>query len=141
MFLFWLCFLFILLFEGVFYMPTSRALIGSYSGADIPHAWPQVTPNGVTGSAPDLFQIIGIGGSILVNVDSQGNVHNPAVNPTVGRTRIGQFFTRLTSAASLASIFADVFSNPSQLDIIQVTVPLSGFVHHNISVAGVASGS
>jgi hypothetical protein len=122
-------------------MPTSTALLGRHSGADVPHAWPQVTPNGIGGQNFDLLQIVGSGGQILVNVDFQGTVHKPAVNPTVGQTRIGQFFTRLTSAASLASIFADVFSNPSQLDIIQVVVPSGHSVHHSVSAAGVASGS
>jgi hypothetical protein len=122
-------------------MPTSKALIARQPGADVPHAWPQVTPNGIGGQNLDLLQIVGRGGSILVNVDFQGIVHKPAVNPTIGQTRIGQFFTRLTSAASLASIFADAFSNPSQLDITQVTVPKSQSVHHSLSAAGVASGS
>ena len=107
-------------------------------------AWPQVTPNAIGGQNLDLLQIVGQGGSVLVNVDYLGTVHFPAVSPTqtngVGNTRIGQFFTRLSSSASLAQIFADAFSNPSLLDIVQVQNQ-GGFIHYNLNYLGVAAGS
>jgi len=108
-------------------------------------AWPQVTPNGVAPQNLDLIQIVGFGGPILLNVDSAGVVHNPAVNPTtsaggIGQTRIGQFQSRLTSSATTAQLFADAFSNPSNLDIIQV-INEGGNVHYNLNFQGVAAGS
>lgn len=107
-------------------------------------AWPQVTPNAIGGQNLDLLQIVGQGGSVLVNVDYLGTVHFPAVSPTqangVGNTRIGRFFTRLSSSASLAQIFADAFSNPSLLDIVQVQNQ-GGFIHYNLNYLGVAAGS
>lgn len=108
-------------------------------------AFPQVTPNGVGNQNLDLLQIIGTGGSILLNVDSTGTVHNPAVSATtaaggVGATRIGQFQSRLSSSASTAQLFADAFSNPSQLDIVQV-INQGGNMHYNLNYLGVAAGS
>ena len=108
-------------------------------------AWPQVTPNGVGNQNLDLIQIVGQGGSILLNVDYLGTVHNPAVGATtsaggIGQTRIGQFQSRLTSSATTAQLFADAFSNPSQLDIIQV-INEGGNVHYNLNYLGVAAGS
>lgn len=107
-------------------------------------AWPQVTPNPIGGTNQDLLQIINQGGNILVNVDSSGTVHFPAVNPTqingINNARIGVFFTRLASTNTLAQIFADAFSNAAQLDIIQVQ-NAGGSIHYNLNYLGVASGS
>jgi hypothetical protein len=117
------------------------------AGASVPQAWPNVTPNGI---APiqnlDILQIVGEGGSILVNVDFLGTVHSPASNATteaggIGATRVGQFYTRLTSSASLAAIFADAFENLSQQDILQVISPTGGNITYNLNYLGVAAGS
>jgi len=121
-------------------MSTATALIQSQPGANVAGAWPQVTPNGVASQNLDLIQIIDEGGKVLLNVDYTGAVHNPAVGNTNG-TRIGQFYTRLGSSATTAQLFADAFSNPSQLDILQVIVPNSGSVHYSLNYQGVASGS
>jgi hypothetical protein len=112
-----------------------------------------VNPTTVAGAFPqvntsqnlDLLQIVGQGGSILLNVDYQGTVHKPASAATttaggIGATRIGQFFTRLTSSASTAQLFADAFSNPQQIDIIQV-INEGGNIHYNLNYLGVAAGS
>jgi hypothetical protein len=104
-------------------------------------AFPQVN----TAQNQDLLQIVGQGGSILLNVDSAGTVHKPAVSATtaaggVGATRIGQFQSRLSISASTAQLFADAFSNPSQLDIVQV-INQGGNVHYNLNYLGVAAGS
>jgi len=123
---------------------TTQALIGQYEGSStVATAFPQVTPNGVGNQNLDLIQIVSPSGSVLVNVDYEGTVHKAASGQTTGaadNTRIGVFYTRLTSSSSLAAIFADAFSNPSQLDIIQVINP-GGNVHYWLDYLGVAHGS
>jgi hypothetical protein len=108
----------------------------SQSGTTVAGAFPQV--NGYAQNL-DLLQIVGLGGSILLNVDSAGTVHNPAVAATNG-TRIGQFQTTLSSSATTAQLFANAFANPSQLDILQV-VNLGLNVHYYLDYLGVAHGS
>ena len=122
---------------------TATAMLQSQPGQSVVTAWPQVTPNGVAAQKLDLIQIVGEGDKVLLNVDSNGTVHNPAVSPTTGaaqQTRIGVFLTRLTSAASTAQLFADAFSNPSQLDILHV-VNIGGNVSYYLDYLGVAHGS
>jgi hypothetical protein len=117
--------------------------ISVVGGASVPQAWPNV---GGPAQNFDLLQIIDAQGNILVNVDYLGAVHKPASNPTrsasngAGQTLIGQFKTYLTSAASTAQLFAAAFSNPSQLDIIQVIVQ-GGNVPYYLDYLGVAHGS
>jgi len=119
---------------------TLYAYLVRQPGASVVTAFPQVTPNGVASQNLDLIQIIGQGGDILLNVDYAGAVHNPASNATNG-TRIGQYYTRLTSAATTAQLFADVFSdNEPQEDIIQV-INVGGNISYYLSYAGVATGS
>jgi hypothetical protein len=60
--------------------------------------------------------------------------------PSTGGTRIGQFKTYLPAGSTVAAIFANAFSNPSQLDILQVQNP-GGFIHYSLNYQGVASGS
>ncbi len=62
-----------------------------------------------------------------------------AVASTNG-TRVGVFFTRLTGSQTIAALFGDAFSNPSQLDILQV-IQVGGNIHYSLSYQGVASGS
>jgi hypothetical protein len=111
----------------------------SQSGTTVAGAFPQVTGQGIGGQNLDLLQIVGLGGSILLNVDSTGTVHNPASAATNG-TRIGQFQTTLSSSATTAQLFANAFANPSQLDILQV-VNLGLNVHYYLDYLGVAHGS
>jgi hypothetical protein len=124
---------------------TATALIAQQPGTNVGNAWPQVTPNGVASQNLDLIQIVGEGGKIYLNVDYAGTVHNPAVSPTttaggIGQTRVGQYQSRLSSSATTAQLFADAFSNPSQLDILQV-INEGGNVHYNLNYLGVATGS
>lgn len=111
----------------------------SQSGLTVAGAFPQTTGQGVGGQNLDLLQIVGLGGSVLLNVDYQGTVHNPAVAPTNG-TRIGVFQTSLSSTATTAQLFANAFANPSQLDILQV-VNEGANVHYYLDYLGVAHGS
>ena len=111
----------------------------SQSGTTVAGAFPQVTPNGIASQNLDLLQIIGLGGSILLNVDYLGTVHNPASAATNG-TRIGQFQTTLSSSATTAQLFANAFANPSQLDILQI-VNGGLNVHYYLNYQGVATGS
>lgn len=120
-------------------MATGTAMLQSQPGASVVTAWPQVTPNGVGNQNLDLIQIVDEGGLVLLNVDSTGTVHNPAVNATNG-TRVGQFYTRLGSTATTAQLFADAFTNPAQLDILQV-VNVGGNISYNLDFLGVAHGS
>ena len=111
-------------------------------GASVQQAWPNV---GGPAQNLDLLQIIDGNGNILVNVDYLGTVHKPASNATttgggIGATRIGQFKTYLTSASTTAQLFAAAFSNPSQLDIIQVIVQ-GGNVAYWLDFLGVSHGS
>ena len=68
----------------------------------------------------DLLQIFDQGGKCVVKVSSTGVVSsNPATHTT--QVLFNQFFTRLASTATLANIFADVWSeNKTQQDILQV---------------------
>jgi len=87
----------------------------------------------------DILQIVGEGGSVLLNVDYNGVVHNPASAATGNNTRLGQFYTRLTSAATTAQLFADAFSeNNSNLDIVQVQSPTGGNIVNYIDYLGVS---
>ena len=63
---------------------TATAMLQSQPGQSVVTAWPQVTPNGVASQNLDLLQIVGEGDKVLLNVDSNGTVHNPAVSPTTG---------------------------------------------------------
>jgi hypothetical protein len=111
----------------------------SQSGTTVAGAFPQTTGQGIGNLNLDLLQIVGLGDSVLLNVDSTGTVHNPAVSPSNG-TRIGVFQTNLTSSATTAQLFASAFANPSQLDILQV-VNLGLNVHYYLDYLGVAHGS
>lgn len=119
---------------------TLYAYLVRQPGATVLAAFPQVTPNGVGNQNLDLIQIIGQGGNILLNVDHAGAVHNPSSSPTNG-TCIGQYYSRLTSSATTAQLFADVFSdNQSQEDIIQV-INEGGNISYYLNYQGVATGS
>ena len=120
---------------------TQQAMYQQNGAPSLLAAFPQ------TGTALnlDLIQIVTLSGSILLNVDKNGVVHNPAVNPTttvlgVGAARVGVFATRLTSSATTAQLFADAFSNPSLNDILQV-VNEGGNISYWLSATGVATGS
>ena len=121
---------------------TQFAVLQRQQGSSVLTAWPQV---GNVNSKLDLIQIVGQGEqgqdspSCLVNVDYTGTVHSPAVSPTSG-TRVGVFYTRLSSKSSLAQIFADTFSNLSQLDILQV-INIGGNISYYLNYQGVATGS
>jgi hypothetical protein len=130
-------------------MATPTALIQQktgavVAGASVPQAWPNASTNAQN---LDLIQIIDIGGSIVLNVDYLGTVHNPAVNPTTsggggtGQVRIAQYLTRLASGSTTAAFFADAFENLAQLDILQVISPTGGNVTYSLNYLGVASGS
>jgi hypothetical protein len=124
---------------------TLYAVIGRFFGASLQAAFAQLSG----GNSPqnlDILQIVDEGGSILLNVDFTGAVHNPAVNPTtaaggIGQTRYGQYYTRLTTGASTANLFADAFSqNVSQLDILQIQ-NIGGNISYWLDFLGVAHGS
>lgn len=123
---------------------TGTALIAQQPGTSWDNAWPQVTPNGVGSQNLDLLQIVGAGdpGSnppvpvVLLNVDHAGVVHNPAVAATNG-TRVGQFHTNRLSGTT-AQLFADAFTNLSQLDILQVISPTGGSIVKYLDYLGVS---
>lgn len=118
--------------------PTPTALYSLNStqqGLTLATAFPQV--QGFAQNL-DLLQIVGPGLTVLLNVDSTGAVHNPAVSPTNG-TRIGVFGTGLASGTT-AALFASAFANPAQLDIVQA-INAGGNIHYNLNFQGVAAGS
>ena len=117
------------------------ALIEQRIGASVLAAYPNV---GGPLLNLDLLQIVNEGGAILLNVDKAGVVHNPAVAATtaaggIGQAVVGQFQTRLASGTT-AALFADAFSNPSSLDILQV-INIGGNVSYWLDSLGVAHGS
>jgi hypothetical protein len=121
-------------------MSTATALYSQNStqtGTTLAGAFPQ-TP-GLTAQNLDLLQIVGAGGSVLLNVDYLGTVHNPASSATAG-TRIGQFQTSLASGDTTAHYFANAFSNAAQNDILQV-INAGGNIHYYLDYLGVAHGS
>lgn len=117
--------------------------IQTVGGKSVQQAWPNV---GGIAQNLDLLQIVDNNGqSILLNVDYLGVVHSPASGATtsaggIGQTRLGQFISRLSSSATVAQLFADAFSNPSLLDIIQIVVQ-GGSVSYWLDALGVAHGS
>lgn len=111
------------------------SLNSTQTGTTLAGAFPQ-TPG--TAQNLDLLQIVGPGLVVLLNVDSTGAVHNPAVSPTNG-TRVGVFGTGLTSGTT-AALFASAFANPSNLDILQA-INQGGNIHYNLNYQGVAAGS
>ena len=107
----------------------------SQTGTTVAGAFPQT----ILGQDIDLLQIVDKGGAVLVNVDYTGGVHGPASSPTKD-TRIGKFLTRLASGQSTAAYFADAFTNPSKLDILQV-INKGGNIHYYLNYAGAATGT
>ncbi len=117
---------------------TPTAMLQSQPGTSWDNAWPQVTPNGVASPNLDILQIVDNNGQgVLLNVDHAGVVHNPAVNATNG-TRVGVFETTLASGDTTAHYFANAFTNPSNLDILQVISPTGGSVVNYIDFLGVS---
>jgi hypothetical protein len=111
---------------------TPTAMLRQQAGSSWATAFPQVG-NAVNN---DILNIVDEGGNVLLNVDYAGVVHNPASAATGGNTRIGQFQTRRTSGTT-AQLFADAFSNPSNLDIVQV-INVGGNVVKYIDYLGVS---
>jgi len=113
---------------------TLQALLQSINGSSWATAYPQV--QGIAQNL-DLLQIVSPNGeSVLLNVDYAGVVHNPASGNTNG-TRIGQFKSNIASGTTEA-LFAATFTNPSNLDILQVVSPAGGNVVKYIDYAGVS---
>jgi hypothetical protein len=132
---------------GVTPGPTSGAgqcLISRNLGSSIIAAWPQNSP-GVNGQFLDLVQIVDEGGNYVLNVDFAGNVHYPAIAPTLG-FRIGQYLTRFGLSGSglpvttLSQVMHDAFTNPQLFDIIQC-INIGGNISYWWNSEGVASGS
>src|SRR5208282_324531 len=88
----------------------------------------------------DLLQIFGQGGDCLIRVSSTGVVTQNTTSQTA-QTLFGRYFSRLTSAASVAQVFADAFSqNNAHQDILQVKAPTSAGVYH-LDYLGVATSA
>lgn len=111
-------------------------------GTSLQAAFPQVTPNAVGPRNLDLIKIVNEGGNVLLNVDYAGAVHNPAIASPVGGggVRIGRFLTKLTGTPTTAQLFADVFFNPKQEDILQ-NRQIGGNISYYLDYQGVAHGS
>lgn len=84
----------------------------------------------------DILQIVDAGGSTLLNIDSTGTVHKPSSSPTNG-THAGVFESSITSG-STAAIVAATFTNPANLDILQLVAPAGGGVTSYIDYLGVS---
>lgn len=110
---------------------TSEALIGRLQGT----SWATAFANNV--QTLDIIQIVDHSGNILVNVASDGTVNKPASSPTNG-THYGPYYTRLTSAATLAAIVADTFTNEDNEDILQLISPTGGAILNYIDYQGVS---
>lgn len=132
---------------------TKEAILGQFitpqgGPATVAGAFPQVN----TSQDLDLLQIIEAGDpgesstgripTVIANVDYQGTVSYPlSQTSATNGTRCGQFRTRLTyvsqSNPTLAQLFADVFTNPDNSDILQIISPGGGSVYY-LDYAGVA---
>lgn len=112
---------------------TNGAVLTQLEGSSWATAFPQV---GGPAQNIDVLQIIDEGGNVLLNVDYAGTVHNPASGSTGNNTRVGQFLTRRTSGTT-AQLFADAFSNPSQLDILQI-ISVGGSIANYLDYLGVS---
>jgi len=110
---------------------TLQAMLGRLQGT----SWATALANNV--QALDMIQIVDHSGNILVNVDQNGVVNKPASSPTNG-THYGPYYTRLTSSASLAAIFADAFSDFDNSDILQLISPTGGSILKWIDNQGVS---
>lgn len=125
--------------------PSQNCLISRNLGSSVLTAWPQPTSQGAGAPKLDIIQIVnqgegGKGLNVVLNVDYAGVVHYPAVSPTDG-TRLGQYFTRLNSSATLAALSLDTWTNnPAQEDIIQV-INLGGNISYWLDYVLVAHGS
>jgi hypothetical protein len=125
--------------------PSQNCLISRNLGSSVLNAWPQPTSQAGIFPRLDLLQITMQGDHILLNVDYTGAVHYPAVNPTklngIGNARIGNFYTRLNSSATLAQLSADTWTNnPALEDIIQV-MNLGGNISYWLDYTLIAHGS
>jgi hypothetical protein len=121
---------------------TNFAMLGGFNGTGWANAFGPST-TGSPANTLDLLQIVDANGNILLNVTSAGVVNNPAVAATTDdsglpKTRLGAYRTHLTSAASTASMFADAFTNPSNLDIVQIISPTGGSVVNYLDYLGVS---
>lgn len=119
--------------------PTPTAILQQVSGQSLAVAYPQV---GGPAQNLDIIQIVSEGSSVLLNVDFAGVVRKPGntVAAQIGNTRLGSFQSRLSSSASVAQLFADAFSNPSNQDIFQV-INIGGNISYWLDFLGVAHGS
>jgi hypothetical protein len=114
---------------------TNGSLLAPRTGSSWATAFPQV---GGPVQNLDILQIVSPNGeNVLLNVDYNGVVHNPASNPTGNNTRIGQFKSNVPSGTT-AALFAATFTNPSLLDILQVVTANGGAVANYIDYAGVS---
>ncbi len=124
---------------------TTEAVLIRVQGATLVAAFAQLTGNGVGPQNLDLIQIVIPGDNsedspaCVLNVDYTGVVHNPAVSPTKG-TRVGVYQSNLASGDTTAHYFANAFTNPSLLDILQV-VNVGGNISYYIDYLGVAHGA
>jgi hypothetical protein len=122
---------------------TLNAVQQAQPGASVLTAWPQPTTQGIA-STFDLIHIANYGLETLVVVNYQGTVlRNTGTTPPASSAGylVGKFLTRLTSAATTAQIFADVWSqNNTNDDILQV-VNVGGNISYWLDFLGVAHGS
>jgi len=114
---------------------TATAVLESINGTSWANAFQQV---GGPVQNLDLLQIVSpTGETVLLNVDYNGVVHNPASNATTPNTRVGQFRSNIASGTT-AALFAATFTNPSNLDILQIISPTGGLVENYIDYQGVS---
>jgi hypothetical protein len=114
---------------------TATAVLESINGTSWANAFQQV---GGPAQNLDILQIVSPNGeSVLLNVDYAGTVHNPASGATGNNTRKGQYRANISSGTT-AQLFASAFTNPSNLDILQIISPTGGSVVNYIDYAGVS---
>ncbi len=111
---------------------TGTALIAAQPGSSWDVAFPAVS-----GQNLDVLQIVDEGQGVVLNVDHAGVVHNPAVSATNG-TRLGVFQTSLASGDTTAHYFTNAFSNPANLDIVQIISPTGGSIVKYLDFQGVS---
>jgi hypothetical protein len=113
---------------------TGTALLTQINGTSWATAFPQV---GGPVQNLDIINIIDQGGNVILNVDYNGVVHNPASAATGINTRLGQYESSIASGTT-AAIFAATFTNASNQDILQVLSPTGGSVANYLDYLGVS---
>lgn len=104
---------------------TNGTVIGQFRGTSLVAAF--TNPQGL-----DIIQVVSIGGTVVYNLTSTGVAHTNPVSPSLVHGN-PQALYQQNGAASLAA----AFTNPSNLDLIQIISPTGGNIVAYVDYLGV----